>query len=98
MLDFEAEGDVVKGGHVFEQGVVLEDEADVALLDGDAVDLEAADEDAAAGGSFQAGDEAQDGGFAAAAGAEQGEQLALGDREVDVLNRSHLAVTLGDVL
>ena len=83
--------------HVLEQGVILEDETDVALLDRRLVDAVAADEDVAGGGHFQAGDHAQDGGLAAAAGTEQGHQLALLDGEGDVADGGDVAELLGDV-
>jgi hypothetical protein len=83
--------------HRLEQGVVLEDEADVAPLDGEIVDALAADVDVAGGGHFQAGDHAEHGGLAAAAGAEEGDQLAVLDGQVDVLDGDHVAEALGDV-
>src|SRR5581483_6937708 len=46
----------------------------------------AADEDGALGDLFEAGDHAQERGLAAAAGAEQGAELAFLDREVEFLD------------
>ena len=83
--------------HVLEQRVVLEHEPDVAALNGDVVDAVAANEDVAAGGRLQAGDHAQDGRFAPAAGAEQGHQLALFDGEGDAPDGGNIAESLGDV-
>ena len=77
--------------HVLEQRVVLEHEPDVAALNGDIVDAVAANEDVAAGGHFQAGDHAQDGRLAAAAGPEQGHQLSLFDGEGDALDGGNIA-------
>ena len=67
-FDLQTESDVSGDGHVAEERVILEDKPDVALADGDIVDLRAANENATAFGCFQSGDEAEDGGFAAAAG------------------------------
>ena len=76
-LDLQAEGDVFEHGHVLEQGVVLEDEPDVALLHGQVINALTANEHVTGGRHFQTGDHAEHGGLAAAAGSEQGHQLAL---------------------
>ena len=65
-----------RDGEVGEEGVALEDGGDVALVGGEAVEAGAVEEDVAGGGVFEAGDQAEGGGFAAAGGAEQGEELA----------------------
>ena len=96
-FDFQAEGNVVEAGHVFEQGVVLKDKPDIALLHRHAVDLRAADKNPAAGRVFQTGDHAQDGGFPAAAGAEQTDQFPFVDDKVDVFDRRHPAEVLRDI-
>ena len=49
-LDLEAESDVLEHVHGLEQGVILEHEPDVALLDGEVIDALAANEDVALGG------------------------------------------------
>ena len=97
-LDLQAEGDVVEHRHVVEEGVILEDEADVALLNVDVIDSLSADEQVAFGRDLQAGDHAQDGGLAPAAGAEQGDQLAFLHREADSIDSGDLAEPLGDVV
>src|SRR5438552_11565764 len=74
---FQAESDVFEDGHVLKQGVILENETDVPLLDFDIIDTLAADENVATGGHFQAGDEPQHGRFTAAARAEKREQFAF---------------------
>src|SRR6266567_60878 len=76
-LDLQAEGDVFEHGHVLEQGVVLEDEPDVALLHGQIINALAANEHVTGGRHFQTGDHTQHRRLAAAAGSEQGHQLAL---------------------
>ena len=70
-FDLEAEGDVFEYIHVLEQRVILEHEPDVALLNREVVDALAANVDVAVGRHFQAGDHAEHGRFAAAAGSEQ---------------------------
>ena len=81
----------------FEQRVILEHEADVALLHGDVVDALAADENVAGGGHFQPGDHAQHGGLAAAAGPEQRHQLAFLHGKGDVVDGGDLAEFFADV-
>ena len=83
----QTEGDVVKHVHVAEKGVVLEHEADFTLaymLGGDVLPIK---ENLATVGVFQPGDDAQERGFAAAGRAEQGNEFAGGDVEVDVFQR-----------
>ena len=77
----QAIGDVLRHGHVREEGVVLEDDADVALVGRQMVDAGAVDQHAAAGLADEAGDDAQKSGLAAAGGTEQGHDLARLDGE-----------------
>jgi hypothetical protein len=91
-VDFEAVGDVVLDGEPWKRGVLLKDHAAVAAgLD----DVLAADQDVTAVGVVEAGDEAQDGRFAATRGAEEDAEfadvVAIGgegvfDIEVDVVD------------
>ena len=94
----EAEGDVVGHVHVTEEGVVLEDEADFSLAHVLAGYVLAVEQDLAAVGVFQPGDDAQQGGFAAAGGAQQGDELAGGHFEADVLQGVEAAEVFVDVL
>ena len=94
---FQAVADVVGDAHVREEGVGLEDDADVALLDGGFGDVFAVDVDLAAGRAFETGDEAEDGGFAAAGGAKQGGHGAAFDGEVEVVDDDGFAERFGDV-
>ena len=96
-LDFQAEGNVIENGHIAEQGVVLEDEADAPLGSGNVVDPAAVDEDVAAVGILQAGQHAQNRRLAAAAGTEEGDELALVDAKGNVARRVEGAVILFDV-
>ena len=97
LLDFQAEGDVVVDGHIAEQSVVLEDEADAPLGSGNVVDPAAVDENVAAVGILQAGQHAQNRRLAAAAGTEEGDELALVDAEGNVARRVEGPVILFDV-
>ena len=72
LADLEPERDVAAHGHVLERGVVLEDEADVALLRRQRRRVFAGDLDRAGVGLFETGDDAQQGRLAAAARTEQG--------------------------
>jgi len=75
----ETEGDVFEHAHRLEEGVALENEADVALLDGHVVDAFTADEQVSGGGNLQPGDHPQHGGLAATARSEQCHEFAIGD-------------------
>ena len=76
LLDLEPEVDVLAGGHVREQAVVLEHHPELALLRRVVDDVPALDLDHAAVGLLEAGEDAQRGRLAAAARAEQAHQLA----------------------
>ena len=87
----QTESDVVKHVHVAEEGVVLEHETDFALAHMLGGYVLAVKENLAAVGVFQSGDDAQERGFAAAGRAEQGNEFAGGDVEVDVFQRVETA-------
>ena len=80
----QAVGHVVVDRHVRVEGVVLENHGDVALDRFELVHAAAADADLAAGDGFEAGDHAQEGGLAAARGADQHAKLARVDGEGEV--------------
>ncbi len=94
-----AEGDIFADG-IGEEGGLLEDDADLGAegVEGGAADVEAIDADETGGGVVKAGQEADDGGLAGAGGAEQGDDLAGLDGEVDIGEDFMLAVAEGDVL
>ena len=94
-IDFsEAEGelDVFRKGHAGKQIEGLEDHADgIAAVAGefDGVDggeVAAADVDGTGGGAVESGQEIEQGGFAGAGTAEQGDEFALADFEGDVVD------------
>ena len=65
--------------------VGLEHHGDVAVLRRDVVDQPLADADLAAGDLLQPGDHAQQGRLAAAGRADQHDELAVGDLEIDAV-------------
>ncbi len=96
--DLEAEGDVLRHGQVGEQRIGLEHHADVALVGLQPRDVLAADDDGAGGRLLEAGDHAQHGGLAAAGRAEEGDELAGADIEVEILHHGRRAIGFADVL
>jgi hypothetical protein len=86
-LHAQAERHVVEHRHVAKQRVVLEHETHVALAHMHVGGVLAAEQDAAGVGRFQAGDDAQQRGLAAARRAQQRDQFAGVDVQVDVLQR-----------
>ena len=69
-----------------EKGVALEDGGDGALIGTEAIEAAAVEDDVAAVGFGEAGDHAEDGGFAAAGGAEERIETAFGDVEGDAVD------------
>lgn len=90
--DAEGKGQVLGHGHVREQRIVLEHHADVALVRRDIVDRATGQEDFAGGGGFETGQHHQAGGLAGPGGAEQGEEFALANVQVEILHDEGLAV------
>ncbi len=96
-LDAQAEGDVFEDGHMAEEGVVLEDEADAALAGVERGGVLAVEVDGAAVGGIQPGDDAEEGGFAATGGTEQSDEGAGWDGEGDAVQGLEGAEGLDDV-
>ena len=92
-----AELDVVGHRHVLEERVVLEDEADAPFLRGQAGHVAAMQQDAPLVDAGQAGHHVEHGGLAAAAGAEQDKELAVGDLQRDIVDHRVAAVAFGEV-
>jgi len=74
----------------------MEDEADIARLGGQVGHVAFVQEDLALVGVRQAGDDVEHGGLAAAAGAQQDEELTVLDLEGDVINDDLLAVSFAN--
>nr|GEX10615.1 hypothetical protein [Tanacetum cinerariifolium] len=84
--EVQREGQVFADGHVRVQGVGLKHHRQVALGRSDLGDLAAIKLDTAAGDVFQAGDQAQQGGFAAARRANENHELAVFHVQVDAFD------------
>ena len=97
-IPLQAVGDVLLHGHVGEERVGLEHHVDRPLIGRQAAHILAIDEDAPRGRRLEAGQHAQQGGLAAAGAAQQAEQLAPIDLDVDVVDRGELAEALEDPL
>ena len=94
----EAVGHVLEHGHVRKQGVGLKHHGDVPGAGRQAGDVVAADEDAARGGHFQAGDEAEGRRLAASARPQQRHQVAHPNFEGYLIDRDDRPVVLADVV
>ena len=101
-VHFQTEGHVLTHGHVRVKRVALEHHRDAALGGRDVVDHLARDLDGAFRRILQPGDHPQQGGLAAARGAEDREHLARGEVERDSVDggvdRDGVAVADGHVL
>ena len=89
--------DVARDGHVGEQGIALEHHADVSLFEGHVVDDAAADRDFPGCRALVPADHPQGGGLAAAAGADEKQELTVVDVESDVIDGQRVAKPLADV-
>ena len=94
--DLQPEGDVLANGHVLERRVVLEDEADAALLRRLARDVHAVELYGSGLRLLEPGDDAQERRLAAAAGAEQRRQGAGGDLDRSIVERDEVTEPLRD--
>ncbi len=94
----EAEGQVLAHGHVRVEGVGLEHHREAALGFRDVVDPAALDQDVAGGRVVEAGDQAQQGGLAAAGRADEDDEFTVGDFEVDAVDHRHFAEGFADAV
>ena len=94
---FEREFDVLADGAMREQGQRLEHHAGRALVGGHIIDALAAQDDVARGRRLHAGQHADQGRLAGARRADDGEELAVGDVEIDAVDGVELAEGLGEV-
>src|SRR5215204_4796592 len=88
---------VVGDGEIGKERIGLEDDAEVALGRRQRRDVLALLMDGARALRIEAGDGAQQGGLAAARGAEETDELALDDIERDIAEGSEVAETLREV-
>ena len=85
----QAEGEVLVDRHVRVEGVGLEDHGDAAVAGMHAVDHPAGDADVALGDRFQPGGHAQERGLAAAGRADEDDERAFLDLQVDAVQDRH---------
>ena len=91
------EAEVFGCGEATEESEAFGHDADLALdLDGVGDGVKTEDLNRARGGGEQAGEHLDGGGLACAVGTEEAEELAGGDREVDILNGGEVAETAGE--
>jgi len=98
--DPQPKGNILEDGHVPEQGVVLEHEADPPAADGLAGHVLAVEKDRAVVGEvkrFQPGDDPQERRFPRARRPQQGDQLSVRDVQRHAVQREEVAKTLADV-
>ena len=84
--DFKAEGDVFPNRHQGEQSQILDDEGGGPIIRADAAHVHATDFHGTFGRVHEAGDEAQDGGLAAARWAEKGKEFASLDGDIHLVH------------
>ena len=84
-LGFEGESDVFVDREMRVERIALKDHGDAAVTRRKIVDDLSADEDFAGGRIFEAGDHAEESGFAGAGGAEENEKLAFASFEGDIV-------------
>jgi hypothetical protein len=96
--DPEAIGDVLRHREMAEQRVVLEDEADTTVAHGKPGGVLLAEQDAPRRRCLQTRDQAQEGRLARARRAQQRQQLARLDGEIDMLDRDRTVEGLGETL
>ena len=102
LVHLQAEGDVLRDGHMREECVGLENGVDPALPDGHVVDALPAEQDLAPIRGLQTGDAAQQRGLAAARRPEKHHEGSVAHLEADVVESPDLAALrcgerLGDV-
>ncbi len=92
MLHAERMLEIAPHAHVGIEGVVLEDHRNVALARCQVGDVLVADEDRAVRDLFEASDHAQKRRLPASRRADENQELAWRDSEVDVINGAHAAL------
>jgi hypothetical protein len=94
--DLEGEAHVPSNRHVRVQGVALEHHGHVAIPRVGGGDVAIPDMHGALGGDLEPRDAAQQGGLSAAGGADEDDELSVGDVQVDALEDAGGAEGLGD--
>ncbi|MNH79188.1 hypothetical protein D3C73_315060 [compost metagenome] len=94
----EAEGDVLRDGHVWEQRVGLEHHVDRPLVRRHVSDVHAVEQNPPFGRPLETGEHAQQGRFARTGAAEQGEDFALMDLQGHIVHCHGFVELLGDTI
>ena len=94
----QSETHVLLDRHMRIERIGLEHHGDAAVGRVDGGDVAAADRDGAAAGLLEAGDQAQQGRFSAARRADEHDELAIGDRQVDAMDDMDIAEGFADAL
>ena len=87
----QGEEDILPHGQMGIQGIVLEHQANAAILRRQAGHIIIPKEDLSGGGCLQTADQIQGGGFAAARGAQQANELPIRDLKAEVVDGDHVA-------
>ena len=95
LLHLEVEADVLGHGHVRVQRVRLEDHRDVAILRRHIGDVSVADQDVAVVDRLESGQHPQRRGLSAARGADEHEELAVADLEVEGIHGRRIGARIG---
>ena len=98
LSELEPERHIVADGHVRIERVALEHHRDVAILGRDVVDDAVADAEGAIADLLETGDHPKIGGLATARWSDEHHELAIGDLEVEIMDRGHVTVFLGDMV
>ena len=94
----QGEGDVLQYREVRVQGVILEHHRDVAIFRLQSIHDASVDRDLSTADLFQAGEHAQGGRLAAAGGAHQNGERAVGEDDVDIVDDDGRAVLLAHLV
>ncbi len=83
--------------HVGKERIVLEDRVDFALVGGQRRNILSVQQDSSAVRTFEARQDAEQRGFAAPAGTQQGKKLPFPDRKRDIVRGPRCSEMLGEV-
>ena len=95
--DLEGKADVFVDVHIGVERIALEHHGDIAVFRIEVIDPLAIDENIAFCGLLETGDHAHGRRLATAGGAEQNEELFIGNREVEIIDANERPPALGDI-
>ena len=93
--DLQCEAHVLAHGHVGVESIVLENHGDVTVTRCNVGNVLVSDENGTVSNVFQTGQHAQRGGFTTAGRADEDEELAIGDFQVEFLDGGFLCSRVG---